>query len=68
MTAARDRVRRCRDRRRRNVILVNSIELKFDQRDGLVDAGFLKEWDAEEPAAIRRAVETLLAQMVREEP
>jgi hypothetical protein len=58
-----DRVREFRARAKRNGMLV-TIEVQRDLPDALVDSGFLQEWDSENPAEIRKAIERVLAQLI----
>lgn len=58
-----DRVRRFRERQKRNAMLV-TIEVPTLQADRMVETGFLEEWDAENPTEIRRAIEKVLAQLL----
>jgi hypothetical protein len=58
-----DRVREFRARAKRNVMLV-TIEVPKDLPDALVDAGYLQEWNCENPQEIRRAIELILAQLM----
>jgi hypothetical protein len=60
---ATDRVREFRARAKRNVMLV-TIEVPKDLPDALLESGFLKEWDAENPQEIRKAIERVLAQLL----
>ena len=62
---AADRAREFRARAKRNVMLV-TIEVPKDLPDALVDACFLKEWDAENPMEIRKAIEKVLADTMTE--
>lgn len=56
------RVREHRARRRRGGMLV-TIEIASDLPDKFCEAGFLGEWDTENPAEIRKAIERVLAQV-----
>jgi hypothetical protein len=58
-----DRVRAFRDRRKRHAMLI-TIEVPEGLADALADAKYLKEWDAENPAEIRKAIERILAQLM----
>ena len=59
------RVREFRARRRRHGMLVQ-IEIPEGLPLALHEAGFLKEWDTENPQEIRKAIERVLAQMIVE--
>jgi hypothetical protein len=41
-----------------------TVEIPAGLADALVETGFLKEWDCENPDQIRRAIEKVLAQLV----
>lgn len=58
-----DRVREFRARDKRNRMLV-TIEVPKNLPDALVEAGYLQEWDTENPAEIRAAVERVLRQVI----
>jgi hypothetical protein len=53
-------VRRHRERRREGRLLLPRIELEGTTADDLVEAGFLEEWDTENPEAVADAVVKLL--------
>lgn len=57
------RVREFRARAKRNSKLL-IIEIPCGLPDALVEAGFLQEWDAENGAEIRKAIERVLAQLL----
>ena len=58
-----DRVREFRARAKRNRMMV-TIEVPKDLPDALVAEGYLQEWDAENPAEIRKAIERVLTQLM----
>ena len=57
------RLREFRARRKRNGVLLQ-IEIPEGLPDALIDAGFLKEWDSENPVEIRKAIERVLTQLI----
>ena len=57
------RVRRFRERQKRHGMVL-LIEVPAGLPDALVEAGFLQEWNAENPSEIRKAIEKVLAQLV----
>jgi hypothetical protein len=57
------RVRAFRERRKRSGKLL-TIEVPAGLADALVEAGYLGEWDTENPAEIHRAIERVLTQLL----
>jgi hypothetical protein len=62
MTAV-ERLRSFRRRRREGIILLPRIEISAELTDHLVDAGYLGEWDTEDPRAIADAIIRLLSDL-----
>jgi hypothetical protein len=60
---AADRVRAFRDRKKRHAMLI-TIEVPAGLPDALVHEKYLQEWDSENPAEIRKAIERVLAQLL----
>lgn len=59
-TAASERQRRRRARQAAGVAVLKIEVPLFETADALVQAGYLAEWDADDPAAIRAALETMV--------
>ncbi|WP_347264909.1 hypothetical protein [Nitrobacter sp.] len=59
MTPA-ERQRLYRARRRRGDVVTRAIAVPAISVETLIDAGFLAEWNADDPAAVARAIEALL--------
>lgn len=60
-SAAAARKRRERERKRSGIILTRPIEVTPCAVETLIEAGFLPAWSSDDPAAVARAVETLLS-------
>lgn len=59
MTPA-ERQRLHRARRRRGDVVIPPLAVPAISVETLIDAGFLAEWNADDPAAVARAIEALL--------
>jgi hypothetical protein len=59
MTAA-ERMRRCRERKRRGDVVTLPIAVPPAVTEALIDAGYLAEWDADDPAAVAAAISVML--------
>ena len=58
-----ERMRKHRARKRSGAIVLPPMEIGPITIEVLIDAGFLAEWDAEDPVAIARAVAALLSSL-----
>ena len=59
-----DRVREFRGRKKRHALMIPWLEVPAGLPDALVEAGLLEEWDTEDVAEIRKAVEVVLKQLL----
>jgi len=55
-----ERQRRYRERQRRGDVVIPPLSISPAVLENLIEGGFLHAWDADNPAAVAEAVETLL--------
>lgn len=64
MTAAAERQRRHRARRRAGMAVFRVEAAQFDLADALVSAGWLSEWDSDDPARIEQALNRAIVHLI----